>query len=73
MGEYPASLQGLITAPGGSDNWNGPYLEKGIPKDPWGKDYIYATPGSRNPHSYDLSSSGPPSGKGANEPIGNWE
>ncbi|MFH0954389.1 MAG: type II secretion system major pseudopilin GspG [Verrucomicrobiota bacterium] len=71
-GTYPPSLQGLLTAPGGAQNWRGPYLEKGMPKDPWGNDYIYACPGSRNPHSYDLHSMGPDAADGGTDDIGNW-
>ena len=36
-GDYPASLQALVQNPGGAQNWNGPYLQKGLPKDPWGQ------------------------------------
>lgn len=70
-GSYPASLQSLVSKPGNAQNWNGPYLEKGIPKDPWGNDYTYQQPGSHNPHSYDLSSNGP-EGTGS-KVISNWE
>ena len=71
-GTYPNSLQGLITSPGGAKNWRGPYLEKGMPKDPWGNDYIYASPGSRNPHSYDLHSLGP-DGVESGDDLANWQ
>lgn len=71
-GSYPAGLQGLITSPGGAPNWRGPYLEKGMPKDPWGNDYIYAMPGSHNPHSYDLYSLGP-DGTASGDDISNWQ
>ncbi len=54
MGEYPASLEALVTNPGGSRRWNGPYLEGGIPNDPWGERYIY----QRTDRSYTLTSSG---------------
>lgn len=68
MGRYPRSLEELVS--GSGENWNGPYLEKTkLPKDPWGKDFIYSAPGSHNRHSFDLSSSGPEGG----EAIGNWE
>jgi general secretion pathway protein G len=71
-GTYPASLQGLVASPGAAPNWRGPYLEKGIPKDPWGNDYIYAFPGSRNPNSYDLHSMGP-DGAESDDDICNWQ
>jgi general secretion pathway protein G len=70
-GTYPSSLQALINKPGNAPNWRGPYLEKGLPKDPWGNDYIYQSPGTRNPHSYDLKSYGPDGVESADD-IGNW-
>lgn len=54
-GEYPASLEGLVSNPGGLRNWNGPYLESGLPTDPWGRGYQY----SRTQTSYTLRSLGP--------------
>ncbi len=30
-----------------------------VPKDPWGKEFIYVSPGRKNPNSFDLYSSGP--------------
>lgn len=71
-GAYPSSLQGLVASPGSVPNWRGPYLEKGVPKDPWGNDYVYAFPGSRNPNGYDLHSLGP-DGAESGDDIGNWQ
>lgn len=69
-GRYPSSLNGLISDPGISENWHGPYMKEGrIPKDPWGNPYQYSAPGTHNEHSYDLSSNGPEGG----EQIANWE
>ncbi len=53
MGEYPGSLDALVNNPGGS-RWNGPYLEGGIPRDPWGESYQY----QRTDRGYTLRSSG---------------
>ena len=55
MGEYPSSLSALVNNPGGGRNWNGPYLDSGIPTDPWGREYSY----SRTDTSYRLRSMGP--------------
>ncbi len=71
-GNYPASLQALQSNPGNAQNWRGPYLEKGIPKDPWGNPYSYQCPGSHNPHSYDLKSLGPDGSESADD-ITNWQ
>ena len=61
---FPTSAQGLDalrTAPVASDgprNWRGPYLRKAIPRDPWGRPYLYVSPGKENPTSYDVYSFG---------------
>ena len=73
-GRYPSSsdgLQSLVTAPGGASNWNGPYWKKSqIPKDPWGNDYRYTSPGQKG--AYDilsLGADGKEGGEGANKDI----
>jgi general secretion pathway protein G len=46
--QYPDPQQGLSALwekPAGVDDWNGPYLAKAIPKDPWGHDYVLKIPG----------------------------
>ncbi len=68
-GKYPSSLNDLVKKPGSAKNWKGPYLKKGLPKDPWNNDFIYQFPGAHNTHGYDLSSKGPDGG----EAITNWE
>src|SRR5678816_2265307 len=56
IGKYPTTqegLQALITAPSGTDRWNGPYWKnKAIPKDPWGNEYRYTAPGQHGPVCY---------------------
>ena len=71
LGEFPKSLQELVTSPG-SDRWNGPYLTKGMPMDPWKRSYVYACPGQHNPKTYDLSSLGP-DGVESSDDIVNWQ
>jgi general secretion pathway protein G len=81
-GTYPTTeqgLQALVEAPEIGQlakNWKeGGYLEKGkVPKDPWGYDYVYLSPGAHG--DYDLMSygaDGEPGGEGDNEDINNWE
>ncbi|GIK88490.1 MAG: type II secretion system protein GspG [Betaproteobacteria bacterium] len=59
-GRYPSTqegLQALIAAPPGVPNWNGPYWKKSaVPKDPWGNEYRYASPGQAG--AYDIVSYG---------------
>ena len=73
-GRYPSSsegLQALVTAPAGATNWNGPYWKKSsIPKDPWGNDYRYTSPGQKG--AYDivsLGADGKEGGDGTNKDI----
>ncbi len=72
-GRFPDSLQDLITRGATSTNWRGPYLKKGIPKDPWGDQYSYKYPGSHNPSGYDLFTKGPDRQEGSQDDITNWE
>ena len=50
----------------------GPYLQKGIPLDPWGNDYVYEYPGRYNIDGYDLMSMGPDRKIGGDDDIVNW-
>ena len=60
MGDYPdasTGLEALFTNPG-VEKWDGPYLNSdGLPKDPWGSDYIYNKPGENN-RDFDIISYG---------------
>lgn len=76
-GRYPTTqegLQALVQAPTGVTGWNGPYLKKkSVPKDPWGNDYVYVSPGQHGP--YDLSSLGADNkegGEGENKDLKSW-
>jgi general secretion pathway protein G len=81
-GSYPTTEQGLralVEAPAVgklAGNWReGGYLEKSkVPKDPWGNDFVYVSPGSHG--EYDLSSRGADGevgGDGKNKDINSWE
>ena len=54
------------------DDWKGPYLKRGVPTDPWGKEYLYKQPGQYNEYGYDLSSYGPDGINGTEDDIKNW-
>ncbi len=48
-GRYPTTAQGLaalVTRPADEPKWNGPYLQKAPPPDPWGQAYVYRQPGT---------------------------
>lgn len=80
-GSFPSTGAGLralrerpsVDAP---PNWRGPYLRKDVPLDPWGRPYLYASPGRVNPEAYDLSSlgaDGAAGGTGDNADITSWK
>ena len=77
VGRYPSSdegLQALRQKPGSVERWDGPYLKKDLPEDPWGKPYVYKSPGDHGP--YDILSygaDGAPGGEGDNRDITSWE
>ncbi|HEX5727113.1 MAG TPA: type II secretion system major pseudopilin GspG [Longimicrobiaceae bacterium] len=61
---YPTTEQGLAAlrqAPAvepRARDWRGPYLRREVPVDPWGRPYLYRSPGTVNPETYDLLSLG---------------
>jgi len=73
-GKYPKGLDGLIQNTSGKQTWAGPYLKKGVPKDPWGNEYQYRIPGQHN-NDYDLLSFGADGHEGGDKEdadITNW-
>ena len=78
---YPSTAQGLAAlrvVPAGEPaarNWRGPYLKKAVPLDPYGRAYLYQSPGEANPGSYDLQSlgrDGAPGGTGEDADLTSW-
>ena len=75
-GRYPSSQQGLaalVTRPGDEQRWQGPYLAKAVPSDPWGRPYGYRAPGEHGDYDlYSLGRDGAPGGEGDNIDITSW-
>jgi general secretion pathway protein G len=75
-GHYPAmdhGLGALVIRPSNEPKWDGPYLRKALPQDPWGNAYVYQIPGTHG--EYDLVSygkDGQPGGTGEASDITNW-
>jgi general secretion pathway protein G len=75
-GHYPTTEQGLdalVTQPQKEPKWSGSYLKKAVPLDPWGRRYIFKSPGEHG--DYDISSlgkDGQPGGEGETADITNW-
>jgi general secretion pathway protein G len=79
--QYPTTeqgLQALRTVPSVGDappNWKGPYISRDIPRDPWGRPYIYLAPGHANPITFDVYSlgrDGKIGGEGEDADITSW-
>jgi general secretion pathway protein G len=65
-------LQALVQPPPDGKNWKGPYLKKGVPKDPWGNPYMLTAPGQHNTSGVDLWSCGPDGQSDTGDDIDNW-
>ena len=58
---YPSpeeGLEALVARPASASNWNGPYLRKAVPADPWGRPYLYRFPGSKPGYDFEVVSFG---------------
>jgi general secretion pathway protein G len=65
----------LVVAPANVANWHGPYLKKGVPPDPWGKAYVFKSPGD-NGREYEISSLGGDGAQGGtdeNADVVSWQ
>ena len=75
VGRYPSTEQGLaalVTRPANEPKWQGPYLRKDVPPDPWGKPYLYKMPGARADYDIiSLGKDGQPGGEGEAADISN--
>ncbi|HEX6041743.1 type II secretion system major pseudopilin GspG [Longimicrobium sp.] len=78
---YPTTEQGLgalrtePTTGAKPPRWRGPYLRKAVPDDPWGKPYVYVSPGRHDPQGYDLYSlgrDGREGGEGEDADVTSW-
>jgi len=77
VGKFPTTDQGLAALrekPDDEDNWDGPYLPKEVPLDPWGEPYIYQFPGEHS--DYEITAYGAdkqPGGEGEDADVVNWK
>ena len=77
LGRYPDTLEELVSndppaslSPDLKEKWHGPYLKKGLPRDPWGRPYVYSRD-SQHHQDYDLSSLGS-DGQPGHDDVVNW-
>jgi general secretion pathway protein G len=77
VGRYPTTDEGLAAlrrSPSGVEKWAGPYLEKEVPADPWGKPYGYKSPGDHGPYDlFSYGADGALGGEGTNRDVTNWD
>lgn len=74
VGDFPKSLQDLVQRPSdvAEDKWEGPYLDSNIvPKDPWGHEYHYKSPGDHF-KDYDIWSDGKDGQSGTDDDVTSW-
>jgi general secretion pathway protein G len=76
-GRYPSTAEGLKALrakPESADKWNGPYLKKEVPPDPWGNAYLYRAPGRNGGYEIvSLGADGREGGEAENADINSWE
>lgn len=76
LGHYPSTEQGLsalVAKPATEAKWEGPYLEKAVPKDPWDRSYQYKSPGEHGDYDlFSLGKDGAAGGTGDNVDITSW-
>jgi general secretion pathway protein G len=76
VGQYPSTEQGLLAlnvSPANTPKWQGPYLKKSIPSDPWNVPYIYKSPGEHGDYDlYTLGKDAQLGGSKENEDVVSW-
>jgi general secretion pathway protein G len=74
MRRYPSAeegLEALVAKPANAQAWSGPYLRKSVPSDPWGRPYVYRTPGQKGEFEiFSYGRDGKPGGTGDDADIG---
>ena len=69
------ALRNIPTSGAVPANWKGPYVRQIIPNDPWGRPYVYISPGISNPNSFDLYTlgrDGRQGGSGEDSDVTSW-
>jgi general secretion pathway protein G len=76
VGHYPTTEQGLAALnakPQNEAKWSGPYLQKAVPPDPWGRPYLYKAPSEHGDYDlYSFGKDGQPGGTGDAVDITSW-
>jgi len=77
VGSYPTTEQGLEALreePAGVERWDGPYVRKELPLDPWGRPYVYESPSEHGDYAVlSYGADGKAGGEGADTDIVSWK
>ncbi|MFA7383817.1 MAG: type II secretion system major pseudopilin GspG [Desulfurivibrionaceae bacterium] len=76
VGRYPTQQEGLtaLVTNSGIEKWEGAYLKKAVPNDPWGNPYHYRNPGEHGVVDiYSYGQDNQPDGEKENADLGSWE
>lgn len=74
LARYPTADEGLTALRQSTGkNWRGPYILDELPKDPWGRPYLYEITASGEPRVICLGADGAPGGDGANADVFSWK
>jgi len=75
IGRFPTTEEGLdalVKKPANEPKWNGPYLSKAVPNDPWSRPYLYKNPGEKGDFDLiTLGKDGKPGGTGEDADLTN--
>jgi general secretion pathway protein G len=77
IGHYPSQQEGLeaLVINPGDEKWDGPYLAKGLPRDPWDNPYHYQNPGEHGGEVeiYSYGNDNRPGGEKEDADVGSWQ
>lgn len=77
VGRYPTTdqgLQALQEKPDAVEKWDGPYLKKAVPADPWGNPFVYESPSEHGDYAImSYGADGSPGGADVNTDIVSWQ
>ena len=77
VGRYPTTEQGLQALreqPDGATRWDGPYLKKAVPTDPWGNPFVYESPSEHGDYAIiSYGADGRPGGEDVDTDIVSWQ
>lgn len=76
VGRYPTTEQGLQALrekPDEVEKWDGPYLKKAVPADPWGNPFAYESPSEHGDYAIiSYGADGRPGGEDVDSDIVSW-